>query len=42
MMTLQIVSEIEKFINEIADYLLREELIANAMISSDVLLKKTA
>lgn len=40
MMTLQIVSESEKFINEIADYLLSEELIANAMISSDVLFKK--
>ena len=40
MMTLRIVSESEEFLNEIADYLLTEELIANAMISSDVLFKK--
>jgi len=38
-MTLQIVSESELLLNEIADYLLTEELIANAMLSSDVVFK---
>lgn len=36
MMTLQIVSESEDFLNEIAEFLLKEELIANAMISRDL------
>ncbi len=40
MMTLQVVSECHDFLNEIADCLLEEGLIANAMISGDVLLKQ--
>ncbi|MEM7187622.1 MAG: hypothetical protein AAF466_13295 [Bacteroidota bacterium] len=41
MMTLQMVSENEDYLHEIAEFLLKEELIANAMISSDtVVLQK--
>ncbi len=36
MMTLQIVSENEEYLHEIAEFLLKEELIANAMMSPDV------
>jgi len=38
MMTLQMVSENEDFLYEIAEFLLQEELIANAMISPDVVM----
>ena len=39
MMILQILSKDEAQVHEIADYLLKEELIANAMLSEKVLVK---
>lgn len=38
MMTLQMVSEHEEFLYEIAEFLLEEKLIANAMISRDLVM----
>jgi hypothetical protein len=40
MMTLQVISPKKELIHEIADYLLSENLIAYAIISNDISLKK--